>query len=261
MEGPEQRLAPGRQAQVDDACALIDRPLEARCERRALAPVVGAEDADRDEIGSRGEAVDDARARRPVADYVDRLAVLGDVGSSPPSSTTTLRTSRPPTAGWSALDTGVDDRDEDAGAVASAPRPVAVEAAERRQVAELLAPLSDERLAPGREVECRSRGRRERRSPPGRLTLRRPAVRSTCSASTASRSASERDLRGIRATDPGDLLDERATAPRRRRWPSSRARARRRSRRPPAGLGLRTGEGAERRSRGAARCRAPRGWR
>ena len=80
MERREHRLAPRRQAQVDDLDPLPDRPFDGRRERATLAPVVGAEHADRHDVGARRDAGDDPGTRRPVADEVARLEVVDDVG-------------------------------------------------------------------------------------------------------------------------------------------------------------------------------------
>jgi hypothetical protein len=110
--------------------ALLDRPFEAGCEGRALRPVVGSQHADGDELGGRGEVVDDPSAGGAVPDDVDRL-VIDDarvlaVELNPNTVTQAAADGR-----VIAFDAGVDDGHGDALAAAVPERPCSFQPAER----------------------------------------------------------------------------------------------------------------------------------
>ena len=110
---------------------LVDRPLHGRREGPALASIVGAEDADRDDLGGRRDGRDDPGAGRPVADEVGGARVIDDAGVV--AVEVHAQASRDAAAERRVIriDARIDDGDGDAAAIGVAEHLLAIQPAER----------------------------------------------------------------------------------------------------------------------------------
>ena len=165
------------------------------------------------------QAVDDPGAGRPVTDDIDRVGVVDDDGSSSPGSTRTLRTSLPPTAGWSRSTPESMIATVTPAAVGATEGPLAVESRERDEALEPARPSpTNGSLHAGRysSVTGRSSAAAARVDRVAAARRARPAGRSR--QADRSRARAGRDRR----RGPGDLVDEAPRAGCRLRDPRSR---------------------------------------
>ena len=204
----------------------VDRPFEARRERRALAAVVGPEDADRDQLGVGRERVDDPRARRPVPDDVDPGSAATTSGS--PSSPTRRACSRaacrrPPDGRASTPESMIATVTPRPGRAAERPR--------RGHVPNGRGLVSASRRSPVNGSLQAGRSSVGQRRPVGRRAVAPIGGREDAEQISVTRASCS----GSRPPDPGDRVDQRPQAGRRLGrgppWPGRRSPRRSRPRR------------------------------
>src|SRR5437773_2328318 len=169
-------------------------PFEACREGHALAAIVRAEHANRNQLRRRCEAMDDPGTGRPMTNHVGAIRVVLNRGLVAREVDDHAADEAPSDGRVITLDARIDDCHESTRPVRPTDRPLAIDRTERNDALESGSMLVGERLAPGGQL------RGHRRPAPPRV---RP-VASAWDASTASRSATK-------PTDDGSARRARAT--------------------------------------------------